>query len=513
MVLPPPITRRLAVAAVVAVMVASVVEVTHSSRAVPTYGGRDGGPSFLLSNADGHNPYASIVRYQGRATCTGVFLDTIPEGEDPGDAPAYVLSNGHCSDFPGSNEVLIDRPAVRSQVIFNYFADTRSQQVPVPVARIAYATMKGHDIAVLQLAARYADIVDQGFEPWRPTLTLPERDEPVVIVGAPLQRDPETAFLRLGACRLDGRAPLVLEFGWHWYNFDRNTCAGIQSGSSGSPVISRLTGRVLGLVNTTTAGGRPRYTECTLDHPCEPTTDGAVSRPETSYATPLVRIDRCFDETGRFDLRGAGCPLDPGDQFRATPAFVGAVNPGMAAVPIGRPKHRWDVSVSGTFELYRYKVAAVPTQDCRDLRGYSSPRRVSERPVIDDPLPTEDGWRFLCVVGGRQSRWGDAWQSTDFPTVVAVRIDTVPPRIAAPLTIEESDFSWLVTFATLDPEISLYTFKYGRPVETRCDDVSGYRLALIPFIALPKSDRPYVFCAIPYDSAFNPGQPIEKLLP
>jgi hypothetical protein len=44
-------------------------------------------------------------------------------------------------------------------------------------------------------------------------------------------------------------------------------------------------------------------------------------------------------------------------------------------------------------------------------------------------------------------------------------------------------------------------------------DGSGYRLALVPFIALPKSGRPYTFCAIPYDGAQNPGRLIETLLP
>jgi len=505
--------RSLASVAAAAAMMIALTDVTHPAGAVPLYGARDGGPPVLLANADGRNPYAGIVRYQGRATCTGVFLDTIPDSHDPRDAPAYVLTNGHCSDFPGPNEVLLDRPAIRGQVIFNYFADTRNGQVHVPVGRVAYATMKGQDIAVLQLAARYADLVEQGFEPWRPALTLSDHDEEVVVVGAPLQRDPEMAFLRLAACRLTGRAALLLEFRWHWYAFDRNSCAGIQPGSSGSPVISRVTGRVLGLVNTTTAGGRPRYTECALDHPCEPLHDEEESRTETSYATPIVRMDRCFDRTGRFDMRGAGCPLDPGDQLRVTPTFIGAVNPAITTPPIGRPVQRWDVTLTGSFDFYRYKIAAAPAEDCRDLRGYQPPRRVGDHPVIDDPLPTRDGWWFLCIVGGRRSRWGDDWQSVDFPTVVATRVDTVPPRIAAPLTIEETDAAWRVTFGVLNPEVSLYTFKFGRPAEVRCDDPSEYRLALVPFLALPKSGRPYAFCAIPYDGAFNPGQTIEKLLP
>jgi hypothetical protein len=94
-----------------------------------------------------------------------------------------------------------------------------------------------------------------------------------------------------------------------------------------------------------------------------------------------------------------------------------------------------------------------------------------------------------------------------------VRIDTVRPRVEPPLTIQDIGPSWLVTFNTLDPEIATYTYKFGRPADTRCEDGTGYRLALIPFIPLPKSGRPYIFCAIPYDSAYNPGRLIEELLP
>jgi hypothetical protein len=234
---------------------------------------------------------------------------------------------------------------------------------------------------------------------------LPQTNEPVVVVGAPLQRDPATAFLRLAACRLEGRAPLVAEYVWHWYGFDRNGCTGIAPGSSGSSVISQLTGRVLGLVNTSTTGGRPPYTECTIAHPCEPKGSAAEGREETTYATPLVGIAHCFDSSGRFDVRTPGCPLDPGDQLRATPTFLGAANPLLTTMPIGGPRRQWNISLSGAFEYYRYKVVAAAAEDCRDLRGCGDARRVADRPVIDDPLPTTDGRRHLCILAGRQSRW------------------------------------------------------------------------------------------------------------
>ncbi|HEY8150585.1 MAG TPA: hypothetical protein VIK51_16885, partial [Vicinamibacteria bacterium] len=61
-----------------------------------------------------------------------------------------------------------------------------ARQLSVPVSRIAYATMKRQDVAVLELAARYDEILRSGIEPWPVTLTLPAPDEPVVVVGAPL---------------------------------------------------------------------------------------------------------------------------------------------------------------------------------------------------------------------------------------------------------------------------------------------------------------------------------------
>jgi hypothetical protein len=508
--------RRVATRAALCLAVAvAVAQVVHTDRGVPTYGAVPEGEPVLLSNADDSNAYTGVVRYTGRATCTGVLLDVIPEGEDPGDAPAYVATNGHCSDFPGANEVLPDRPVTRHTVTFNYFADTRAAHRVVPVARTAYATMKGHDIAIVELAIRYADLVGQGIVAWRPEVRLPSAGEPVVIVGAPLQQSPATAYLRLAACALQGRAPVVQEYIWHWYDFDRLGCRGVAPGSSGSPVISRLTGRVIGLLSTTTQGGRAPYTECALDHPCEPQgMADPLGLEEMSYATPLVRLDRCFDASGRFELGGRGCPLDPGRQLTVTPSQLGAVNPTLTTSPLGRVRTQWDVTVADRLDLayYRYKVASTPAQECRDLRGYGVARRARVEPLIDDPLPVRDGSWYLCILAGPEARWGDDWQSVLFPTVVKVRIDTVPPRITPPLAIRDAPDGWFVEFLTQEPEVVGYRYKYGPPGRTRCSDEADYRPSFIPFITLPRRDGPYTFCAIPYDAAMNAGAVVERVL-
>jgi hypothetical protein len=81
------------------------------------------------------------------------------------------------------------------------------------------------------------------------------------------------------------------------------------------------------------------------------------------------------------------------------------------------------------------------------------------------------------------------------------------------VTIEENEIAWRVTFDTYDPEVASYTYKFGRPADTHCNDPVDYRLVFVPFVALPKSGRPYVFCTIPYDAAGNAGRTIEAMLP
>lgn len=492
-----------------ALALAFSITTPFAAATTPTYGAVDGGSSVLLSNADGANPYRSVVRYLGRAQCTGVLIQLAID-LTRADPPAYVLTNGHCPDFPGSNDVLIDRPAPSShRVIFNYFADTTAQQLTVPVSRIAYATMKGQDIAVLELSARYREIVRRGFEPWPITLAPPADDEPVVTVGAPLTSNPATSFLRLAACSLEDRADVVLEYIWHWFDFDRHRCQDVMGGSSGSPVISRRTGEVVGLVNTTTIGAA-EYTDCFLNSPCEPSEDGATALSATSYVTPVVRIDRCFDLLGRFIISREGCPLDRNVQVTLSPSYLGAINPAQTAPVLGAPQTRWHVTVAGAVDEYRYRVVDAAAGDCRDSRGYGRAWRPADRPVIDDALPQREGNYFLCVLGRAA---GNGWQRLEHPTIVAVRIDMTPPRIPARITIAESQTSWLVTFGTVEPEIATYTYKFGRPSETRCDDPAGYNRQLIPFISIAKANRPYVFCAIPHDSALNPGVPFEAILP
>jgi hypothetical protein len=228
---------------------------------------------------------------------------------------------------------------------------------------------------------------------------------------------------------------------------------------------------------------------------------------------PLADIAECFDSRRRFDLRQARCPLDPGNQPRAVPPFIGSINPRLDTQPIGPIRRTWNVTVSDASPYYRYKVAALPQDDCRIASGYTAAISVVERPVISDRLPLAEGIHLLCIEGLMTPGGRPQWRTVPHPTIVETFIDTTPPRIPAQIRIDESEQAWFVTFGALAPEAASHTFKFGRPFETHCEDPAGYRLALVPFISLPKANRPYLFCAIPYDSAQNPGAVFERLLP
>ena len=502
--------RRCAFATLAAATVAATS--APAQLRVPDYGAVDGGPSVLLSNGDGDNAYNGVVRYQGRATCTGVFIATARSDDEGARAPAYVVSNGHCADFPGSNQVIIDAAVSNHRVVFDYFADTIGRQRVVPVRRVLFATMKAIDIAVLELDARFGDLVAEGFQPWRLSRPRIAARDPVVVVGAPQMSSPNSSYLRLAACRVEGVAAVVLEFSWHWFDAERNACTDVLPGSSGSPVIAKGTGRVVGIVNTTTAYAPP-YSDCFLDDPCEAAGGKTASRTDTNYASPVTALVGCFDTDGVFDMSRPDCGLDPGVQLTLRPSNIGAVNPDLTSVPFGQPRPRWDVALSGALPYYRYKVVAASVGDCRNPFGYGAPVRVIDRPLIDDPLPKSDGAYLLCVIAGDDPR-EERWQRAAHATVVVAVVDHVAPRIPAPISIEgDPGRGHRVSFNSIPYEVSLYLFKFGRPADTHCSDGDGYRLNLIPFIFIATDQGPQLFCAIPFDAAGNPAPVIERLLP
>jgi len=475
---------------------------------VPVYEAIDNGPAVALSNADGQSPYSGVGRLRGRVQCTAALIRT--KADRP--SRAYVLTNGHCATTFGSNEVAIDQPAPSNyRVTFGMFQDAPNAQREVAVRRIAFSTMKGTDLAILELDASPEELERAGVRGRALASAVTPADEPLVIVGAPLQGVAGSA-LQLSACRLEASVGVVLEYQWHWFGLERNSCAGIAPGSSGSPMISRRTGEIVAVVNTTTSGSlNDPAGDCWLDRPCEVTGSSAASRPGANYGPSTLGLSACFDDRGDFEVTRGGCPLDDGAQLSAIPGWIGYANPSLASTPIGQPRRRWDVGLSGPFA--RYGMLVVPSGDldaCRDPGNYTPGRPLPANTRVDEPLPVAEGRYALCLLG--EDGPGGSQRFTH-PNVVTVAIDATPPKGPAPFTVDENVESWIVHWNSIPPEQTGVLFKSGLAAETNCSDPSGYRLALVPFVSLPFAPAEQRLCAIGFDSAGNQAPPVERLLP
>jgi hypothetical protein len=467
----------------------------------PTFGTMDSGPTVLVPAAEGQHAYGGVARVRIGNTCSGVLL----EADLYADGPAYVLTNGHCARAFGSDEVLLDQPG-SGTVTFNYFHDA-AQRPSFAVRRLWFSTMKGTDLAILELEAGYRDLRQAGIRGFELERARPVVDEPVVVVGAPLVADPSQSFLRLASCRLEGEVPLVLERHWHWFDFWRNGCRDIVPGSSGSPVISRQTGRVLGLINTTTIGSEG-VTDCWLGRPCEVAGATGASPEGASYAAPVAGLTACF-ATGVLDRGLPGCPLDDGRQLALRPSWAGPRNPARG----GAAAARWNVAVDGdAFPSFRYKIGPAESIDCRDPRGYGAPRRVTALSRIEDALPEAEGHYALCVLGDKGIVSGGASQDPAHASMVTLEIDRTPPRLPAEFRVLDFGPSWGLVPVYTPPEISAYAIKFGELADTTCGNPGGYRPLLISPFTIPKTGAAVRFCAIGMDLADNPTPPLEMLL-
>ena len=462
----------------------------------------------LLENADNSfDPYRSIGRLDGAATtCTLVLIDAAP-GVTSG--PAYSLTNGHCVGL-FSNDTLTDQELPGATAVFDYFADT-PKRLTVPVVRAAYASMKGTDLAVLQLDSTIGDLAAAGYRPW-PITDIADLDgvsRDVILIGAPegvpLADIPEAErYLRLSTCSLDTDPARIQEHVWLWPAL-RNDCPEVLPGNSGSPLIDIETASLVGILNTTTYKGEAG-TPCALGRPCEITEDGEEALPDTSYAMPLGGLAGCFGTDGVFAL-GAGCGLDPGDGVALTGQPF-SVNPSVPDPLTGANGRRttWATGVEGAgFTHYRYKIVPLETGDCADGAGYGDAVPVSQ--LIDERLPLEEQRLLLCVVGGPSASPDAAWQTFANATFAVTAIDTTPPTVPIDFSKQgNAKDGWRIEPLFAPPELSMFLHKVGPARTTDCGDPHGYKeYRRIPMSVKPGG--PYRYCAIGFDDANNPSAP------
>jgi V8-like Glu-specific endopeptidase len=242
--------------------------------------------------------------------CTGFLIGTESQHLN---APAYVVTNGHCqgsaTKLPSAKDILVNRPT-KTNFIVNYFHDFKANRLTIPVKRMVYGTMKNNDIAILELTKTQQDLATAGITPLKISSQPAKLGEPVIVVGIPSQGMKDAlSFLHATTCQT-GETVRLKEDVYNWNRSIRHQCS-IVGGMSGSPMISLKTRRVIGIINTGVNDSAAKQPQCSLNRPCEIRKNGRVETlAYENYGQLVYQIPTCFDRQGVFDLRTPGCNLE-----------------------------------------------------------------------------------------------------------------------------------------------------------------------------------------------------------
>jgi len=432
----------------------------------------------LLAGAANSALYKGVAQITGLGShCSGFVID-----HGVAEAPAYMLTNGHCVGLFGNQEMIFGE-AANGLARFGLFVDQPSNSIKVAIDQISWASMRGTDLAVVRTNQTLAELAAQGIPAYRLT-KLPAVDSQVQVVGVPVQNLPSDQWLLRGTSCKAGQQRRVLEFVWLWDNAQATDCAGILAGNSGSPVFDSLN-RVTGIINTTTIGAEIGG-DCYLGKPCEVSDDNVTARPNTSYWLAVDAVAGCFDNSGSFNHTLPQCKLEQPQAFYA-----------QNNLRVSRSPASWRVNLDGPASI-SLKIGPLTTTDCREPAGYQGTWYSGERYQADLPADAKGHW-ILCATG-----YGtDGQLQTQSAGFTTLEIDNTPPARVMHLNTMFSDDSVVYAPRFSPPELSSYRWKSGPAASTDCTDTTGYQI----FRRIPRraelNELPLTVCLIGSDEAGN----------
>lgn len=350
-----------------------------------------GADSVLLKNEN-----SEYIRWNGigkifwgnTPMCTASLLDTRSENNNTA-GPAYLLTAAHCVDgvYASSTEPL--------SVKFNYFNDTPGAHTIYTIKETVWKDYKQSDLAIMELDVTFATLLADGISSLQFAPQGATASTDVLIVGAP-QELPETG-LRLAACTQVPTAATLVEGDRAYLNTFKNRCREIRPGSSGSPVLDRKSGHILGVVTTGTHGATIDE-KCFSNAPCEVKDGQPAWSVDTSYSHPATQLSNCF-KAGIFISNSSACTSDSPftvlnleywpTQYVAMPRDATSPDPVI------------NVHFSLDTPYYRFKTVR-DIVDCRSPHHYSGTFAAKDA-VIDAPMNREPGMHYLCVIGVESS--------------------------------------------------------------------------------------------------------------
>jgi len=243
--------------------------------------------------ADTAPDYTGIVKLDN---CSGSLV-RLPgsRATDPG----LVLTNGHCESegMPKPGQVIVDQPSRRAMTLLG--SDGRDLGT-LRSTKIVYGTMTDTDVTLYQLDSSYRQIASElGGHALTLAASPSDVGTPISVISG--------YFKRTWSCRIERVVYSVREADWTWKNSIRYTpeCDTIH-GTSGSPIIDKGTGEVVGVNNT----GNDDGNSCTMNNPCEVDEHGTITvLPGRSYGQQTYLLPACLTRDGDADLDRPGCLL------------------------------------------------------------------------------------------------------------------------------------------------------------------------------------------------------------
>ncbi len=389
----------------------------------------------LARLVSGVEPSNSVLRAIGRMEvalvpdkiCNGVLV----RASDDADAPVYLLTSGSCALDPTlANRRELDLPTT---VSFDRFHDGELDVMSdISATRVVFATLEGTNLALLALDRTRAELAARGLEPLKLELSSTSEGDPLRLVGAPdgdLTGSYDVAgVLRESRCE-HLRTADVAEHHYVWFDETVSRCPGMVGSVDGAPVLDD--GGAVVAVHHGVYGAAVPPSPCFSGSPCE-IGDGRSERVEVgnTYASPLSKLDGCFDAGGYFDGALPDCRPAQGSlvSVRDKPALI--VDPTNGDVWGG------EIATDASAEV-RMKVGYAANTDCRDEEGYSDPVTAETVNLALDalPMPDEEGLAVLCLVAGTGPVGGSGW-SFDYPTVWTTRLYEHRARPSGPEVID-----------------------------------------------------------------------------
>ncbi len=467
--------------------------------------------SIALDNAQGrHSHWRAVGRLQvshteQKSRCTASLIDSRDRNMDAS-GPAYILTSGHCVTRDSLN-FSSDLP-LEGHIDFDYFLGNTERTQRYALKKAVKATMRGADLAIIELDSTLQSLLDKGIEPLKISSDAPIKNMGLMIVGVPSGHEDAPA-LRLSLCRYEGAEDLVEEV-YVFRAFYKHRCAGLAPGSSGSPLLDRQSNRIIGVVSTSTDHAK-KENRCQTNAPCEIRNGQPAWSPDTQYSSPTKDLRICFSE-GFFNPRDTDCILQSTLQMTLGDAYWPKTYSRIKLDDQGNvvlPAWLWPFSLDKP--LYRYKTTRTPSE-CESPHHYSSALDATEG-LIDDPVGPAPGMHLLCIIGVDYPSQPPAREMMNKPVVVAMELAPPGPTRMPELKIERlASGGYDVTPYYSSPSLWVYTFKSGTPAEVQCDDPQGYTPEFGTLKSIGAAQLPLKLCSKVYDMSRQPSLPRTDLL-